>query len=303
MLFQIVNNENGTIYNYEFDSLNELASYIETTPVNKKSFYKLTSEESDDNNSFFGTNNFSEAFTLCKYGVDPSKITEFLKFNEELEAKLPYLTKDRSRVENVYGIRPNIQKFLRGNPKSMYSLKRFTPRGIIDVYYNVSIKATASHDLILKRGVCSIQLVKLLEKLGYIVSFNLVSLSRVNDEYIYANIKIKNDNEYIDTVTSYFPMCHPSFPRRIMFRLKEVTPYKKVYQNYGVVVSLDSFLERNEDSKKIIIPDTDDFSKVSGNIDEYFLKLCETVNINQFLNEQEELAYDNKQKKLYIRSI
>lgn len=299
MTFKIEKKEDKIIYNYEFNSLTELASYIEKTPINDKSFLSLAS--TDKNYKFFQTNNFDEALNLCKFGISPDSIKEFLNISNDLEAKLPDLTKDRSIIENVYGIRPNVQKFLRGNPKSMYSLKRFTPKGIIDVYYNVSIKAITKQSIILKRGICSIQLVKLLEKLGYIVSFNLISLSQVDNEYTYVNVKIKNDNEKIDTVTSYFPMCHPSFPRRIIFRLKEVTPYINVYENYGYVVDLEDFIKDDKNSKKIIIPSADAFANSSGDIENYFMDLCKNVNIEKYLNEQEQLDFDTKEKKLVIR--
>ena len=299
MTFKIEKNEDKIIYNYEFNGLTELASYIEKTPINKKCFTSLAS--TDKNYKFFQTNNFDEALNLCKFGVSPDSIKEFLNISNDLEAKLPDLTKDRTIIENVYGIRPNVQKFLRGNPKSMYSLKRFTPKGIIDVYYNVSIKAITKQSIILKRGICSIQLVKLLEKLGYIVSFNLISLSQVDNEYTYVNVKIKNDNEKIDAVTSYFPMCHPSFPRRIIFRLKEVTPYINVYENYGYVVDLEEFIKDDKNSKKIIIPSADTFANSSGDIENYFMDLCKNVNIEKYLNEQEQLDFDTKEKKLVIR--
>lgn len=299
MTFKIEKNEDKIIYNYEFNGLNELASYIEKTPINKKCFTSLAS--TDKNYKFFQTNNFDEALNLCKFGISPGSIKEFLNISNDLEAKLPDLTKDRTIIENVYGIRPNVQKFLRGNPKSMYSLKRFTPKGIIDVYYNVSIKAITKQSIILKRGICSIQLVKLLEKLGYIVSFNLISLSQVDNEYTYVNVKIKNDNEKIDAVTSYFPMCHPSFPRRIIFRLKEVTPYLHIYQNYGYVVDLEEFIKDDKNSKKIIIPSADTFANSSGDIENYFMDLCKNVNLEKFLNEQEQLDFDAKEKKLVIR--
>ena len=299
MIFQIEKNDNKNIYKYEFDSLNELAEYIKNTPINRNSFSKLAS--TDDNYSFFGTNNFEEAFNLCKYGVSPADIKDFLLINDELEGKLPNLAKNRTILENVYGMRPNVPKFLRGNPRSMYSLKRFTPKGIVDVYYNVSVRSSINQSLILKRGICSIQLIKLLEKLGYIVSFNLVSLSRVNDEFTYVFVKIKGDNEKIDAVTSYFPMCHPSFPRRIIFRLKEVTPYLDVYQNYGYVVDLEEFIKDDKNSKKIIIPSADTFANSSGDIENYFMDLCKNVNIEKYLNEQEQLDFDTKEKKLVIR--
>ncbi len=299
MTFKIEKNEDKIIYNYEFNGLTELASYIEKTPINKKCFTSLAS--TDKNYKFFQTNNFDEALNLCKFGISPDSIKEFLNISNDLEARLPDLTKDRSIIENVYGIRPNVQKFLRGNPKSMYSLKRFTPKGIIDVYYNVSIKAITKQSIILKRGICSIQLVKLLEKLGYIVSFNLISLSQVDNEYTYVNVKIKNDNEKIDAVTSYFPMCHPSFPRRIIFRLKEVTPYINVYENYGYVVDLEEFIKDDKNSKKIIIPSADTFANSSGDIENYFMDLCKNVNLEKFLNEQEQLDFDTKEKKLVIR--
>ena len=299
MTFKIEKNEDKIIYNYEFNGLTELASYIEKTPINKKCFTSLAS--TDKNYKFFQTNNFDEALNLCKFGISPDSIKEFLNISNDLEARLPDLTKDRSIIENVYGIRPNVQKFLRGNPKSMYSLKRFTPKGIIDVYYNVSIKAITKQSIILKRGICSIQLVKLLEKLGYIVSFNLISLSQVDNEYTYVKKKIKNDNEKIDAVTSYFPMCHPSFPRRIIFRLKEVTPYINVYENYGYVVDLEEFIKDDKNSKKIIIPSADTFANSSGDIENYFMDLCKNVNLEKFLNEQEQLDFDAKEKKLVIR--
>lgn len=51
MTFKIEKNEDKIIYNYEFNGLNELASYIEKTPINKKCFTSLAS--TDKNYKFF----------------------------------------------------------------------------------------------------------------------------------------------------------------------------------------------------------------------------------------------------------
>ena len=300
MTFQIIKKNNDIIYQYEFNNLNELLNYINNTPVNSNSFTSLVSHRIDDN-KFFCTKNYEEAYDLCKYGMPLDEIKEFLSLNKDLETILPSVAKDRRIIENIYGMRPNIPKYLRGNPKSMYFLKRYKPTGIIDVYYNVSISGMTKLDKILNRGICAIQLVKLLESLGYIVSFNLISLSRVYNEYIYANIKIKNDFEKIDPITCYFPMCHPSFPRRIMFSLKEVTPYQNVYNHYGAEVDDKVFLDsiNTTSANKIIIPKASMFNKTS--IVDNFLELCKYVNIDNFINDNNKLDYDTKEKKLVIR--
>ena len=298
MIYKKFKDDNKIIYKYEFDSLNELATYIENTPVNKKCFLRLASVDIDYNYS--GTHSFEEALNLCKYGVDKEKVDSFIKTCNMLDTKLPDLTKDRKTEDNVYGMRPNIVNYLRSNPRSMYSLKRFKPKGVIDVYYNVSTRYTTSLKQIETRGICTIELVKLLENLGYTVSLNLISSSYEEHEYTYISVKIKDDSEYIDPLTCYFPMCHSSYPRRIIFRMKETIQYEDIYEKYGIQVDPD-FVLNNSFGNKIFIPNEDIFSNQAENIVDSFFKLCEKININDYLNKEEKLDIDNNEKILVIR--
>lgn len=239
-----VDDEDFKFYEYEFNSLAELINFIDNNEPYKQwysSYYNnvLASEKKDYD--FNGTKNIEEAKMLCLKG-NSKEIDDFITLNEELKNQFLFKSQRRNFVEDVYGSRLQISKVLTGNPKSMMRLIRNEPLKYVNVWVNCSCNCGTERNAITNRGIIISNMIKLLENNGYKVNLNFYFLARKFSgnakEAIYIKVNIKNPGEKLDLSSTYFPLCHPSFLRRLIFAVMERTNCDGAWKNgYGTPVN------------------------------------------------------------------
>lgn len=225
-----------SVIHTSFTGLEDLLSHIARAPINTKAFSKdLWSESSDT--SFAGTRSLKEAIDLCRGGYH-EQYTQFLDMQQELRGYLPTVAFRRGMVSDVYGFMPNVGAYLQGSPKSMYRLTPQAEKKFIKVYFNCVYPGFTNPNEIRNRGVLTLVLIELLEQLGYSVDLIFFSyiMARRYGQALFTTVKLKHTGENIDPMSCYFPMAHPSYLRRILFRLIEVTPGidSTWANNYGI---------------------------------------------------------------------
>lgn len=205
---------------YRFDSVTEYIDYLTTTTINKRKFPNPKSISG--NYSFCKTKSFEEALELMKYGYheDFEKLME-LKITLEKYIKL---TNKRSNQFNYYvGYVPDVKAYLEGNPLSMIN-KEKKARKKIDIYINTSYSGRTSSSAIFNRGAIVLTLIEILESLGFNVDLHLFEMSAIGNQVHNSDFILKKETERINPQKLYFPLCHPSWIRRLNFRLIETTP-------------------------------------------------------------------------------
>ncbi len=307
---------NKRIFKCYFDSINDLLSAVETRPINTEIFDPVNlNSERPGPNYLNKTKDLQEAINLCRYGVSKEELRNFIDLNDYMENILPNFMQKRNIIHNMYGYRPDVYKFLNGNPKSMYQLKRKTPKKSINILMLPNFYGKHIGSVIINLGVSVIQLVKLLEMAGYSVSIYYLDVSRQWDksddslnrkeEFFLYEVLIKDNNQKINPVASYFPMCHPDFTRRLIFRITETLPFslKEWSSDYGMTVSdinsyMNYFESYNNSDKKIII-DKDIVDNTKGkDIIKDFSNLLDKINFESYLVEDQKKEYSEKIKKL-----
>lgn len=217
------------VMHYNFDSITEFIDYLESAPIKHEVFSTLASE--DDDYDFCKTRSLQEAKDFCKYGYhqDFEKLKE-LKYKLEKYIKL---SKQKSKQYNYYvGYAPDVKAYLEGNPLSMLN-KEYPKRKHIDIYYNSAILGDVSSRQIFNRGAVTLSLVEILENMGFSVDLNIFTMSSKENQIHYAKFNLKRSGERLNIQKLYFPLCHPSFLRRLVFRLREQTPDIKGYWSHG----------------------------------------------------------------------
>lgn len=250
---------------YRFDYIYEFINYITTTPIKEEIFSKPDSIYGDYD--FCKTQNFEEALNLLKFGYhkDFDKLTKLMI---DLE-KYIKLSRDRNKQFNDYvGYVPDVKAYLEGNPLSMFNKKNDIKKKI-DVYMNISYSLSTSQNQIYNRGAIVLSLIELLESLGYNVDFHLFNMSERGRHIHYVEFLFKRENERLNPQKLYFPLCHPSFLRRLIFRLKEVTPdityeWKYGYGSPSELKTIDKIIDLNDND--IIIPSIDELNIFGNNI-------------------------------------
>lgn len=230
------------IMEYDFDSITEFIDYLDTTPVNTNIWKNedLCSETGDY--SFCQTRTLEEAKQLCKFGYHEN-FDKLIQLKDTLEKYIKMSNKKNKQYNFYVGYVPDVKAYLEGNPLSM--LNRENPkRKRIDIYYNSANLAKVSTEQIFNRGAITLCLVEILENLGFSVGLNIFTMSSEGKEIHYAKFHLKKNGERLNIQKLYFPLCNPSFLRRLCFRLKEVTPNITNGWTYGYGSTCDDYTIR-----------------------------------------------------------
>lgn len=304
------------IYKCEFKSIDDLLTAIQASDINTNIFdlRKLYSDIPGPN-SLSKTKDLNEAIDLCRYGVKREELKDFVKLNEYIENILPNFMSRRNVVHNLYGYRPDVYKYLNGNPNSMYQLKRNTPKKTINVLVQPNFGGSILRKTVLNFGISVIQLVKLLEMAGYLVSVYYLDTSRQWDtnndimnrqeEFILYEVMIKDYHQKINPVSAYFPLCRYDFISRIIFRLIETLPLKikdwsKTYGNTVANIRdyLPYFSSYNSCDKQIVI-DSLVIKNINGkDLISCFKEILDFVNFQDYLVEDQKREYQKGMKKI-----
>lgn len=217
---------------YRFDSIWSLIEYLKTGPDNRLFREKSSQTGSYD---FTGTQSYAEAESLCLYGGDKNDFEKFMYLKESLDDTLAEKRTRTMQFNDFVGDVPNVPLYLMGYPLNMIRQRReeLSEDKVIDIYFNVSVPAYTTRQQIFNRGVIALSLIDYLEGLGYKVNLHLFELSTKEGQVCLYEFDLKNLDEATDYRNLFFPLTHPSFLRRIIFRLMEKTPELTSEWTYG----------------------------------------------------------------------
>lgn len=297
------------VHSIYFDDLYELVKYIKETPVaNYWEGKELASIEGDYD--FTETHSLEEALDLClSPEIEMNKF--YLEGIRNVIDSINVLSKKRRMEQNLYGSYVSVPRYLNGNPRCMKRVQRVPEKRLIKVFLNCSYSWVRSQNEIMYRGMSVIVLIEWLQQLGYIVEFNFFSASYDEEwswngnekvkEIAFCNINLKQSGELLDIRNTYFPICHLSFLRRIIFAVKERIEFKSKgwAGGYGCFCSdeiLKSLLQIDE--KSIVVNSfdfvvVDDLSATIKNFIEYY-------NLEQILHE-EDIVNLTEMKKVLLK--
>lgn len=300
----IEKSDNATIFNYHFANFIDLINYLDKTLDNRNIFKNNVSHD-DKDLEWFNNKTFVAAKNLVLNGSKIIDISDIVEVNKTLEDNLPFISKIRNVQSSYYGFRPNVSKFLNGNPKSMYKLIRSQKYNKINIIFNAAFCGYAENTQILNRGICTLNLIRLLSNFGYDIDFKFFGMScddssftNAIKEYIKFDVMINT----FDLATLYYPLCDTSFYRRIIFNLIEKTPVKsKKWMQYGEPIVDKNNLESLCNIDAQIIITSPDILNIKGNdIIEDFINFYKNLNIEKYLDGNK-LEYNNDIKKFILR--
>ena len=210
------------VMEYSFDSITEFLNYITKHKTNERVFGNINLASMYNDYSFTETDTLEEAIDKCKYGYHKD-FEKLIDLKTKLE-KYIKMSNTKLKQYNYYvGYSPDVKAYLEGSPLSMLN-KKNPIRKHIDIYYNSAILSDVSTNEIYNRGAITLSLVEILENMGFSVSLNIFTMSCAGSQIHYAKFNLKKPSERINIQKLYFPLCHPSFLRRLVFRLREETP-------------------------------------------------------------------------------
>lgn len=230
------------VMEYDFNSITEFIDYLDNTPINMDVWGSKSLASEDNNYDFRQTHSLQEAKDLCKFGLHENfdKLIE-LKFT--LEKYIKMSNKKMQQYNFYIGYAPDVKAYLEGNPLSMFN-REYPKRKHIDIYYNSAILGNVSTDKIFNRGAITLCLTEILENMGFSVGLNVFTMSECDNQIHYAKFNLKRTGERLNVQKLFFPLCHPSFLRRLVFRLREETPDITFDWTYGYGATVDDYIIR-----------------------------------------------------------
>ena len=210
------------VMEYDFDSITEFIDYLDDTPINTNIWDCGNLASDTGSYDFCKTHSFQEAKDLCKFGLH-DKFDKLVELKLTLEKYIKMSRKKNTQHNFYVGYTPDVKAYLEGNPLSMLN-NQYPKRRHIDIYYNSAISWTVSTNIIFNRGAITLCLVEILENMGFSVGLNIFTLSECDGQVHYAKFNLKRNGERLNIQKLFFPLCNPSFLRRLVFRLYEETP-------------------------------------------------------------------------------
>ena len=260
-------NEECPVSMLEFDTISDIAKYVKEGKPSLWFEKKQKSHEiSSDMYEFCKTNTFTDAYKMLTEGwYEGSKK---LETRLKLEKGSTFNKLERKFIQDVVGFQPIVANYLMGVPKSMVNSKMVMRKEkVVTLNYCAAFSSSVKASVIEENCITAFRIIKAIETAGTRVNLNVFYAGYVYDyqtgknrckRYNLIKLRIKGANERLNIAKMAFPMVHPSFLRRILFRVIEVSPSftKEYVEGYGRVVPNDEFAEVFKDKLKgeYIIP-------------------------------------------------
>lgn len=219
---QLIKKGKLTIHSRSFENISDMLYWTSLDQQNRKAFPDEGSSTTG-NERFTGTKNYAEADNLLRNGWDQGakNLTAKLKI-----ANMSNHTKDVKRaVNDIVGFQVNVPRYLQGIPTNMINKRSVKQKQkIITLVKSVAYAAFVSKEHIMEDSVKFLQIVQEIEKQGIRVNVYVAWSSITGNEQVFYKVKIKGANERLNLSKMAFPLIHPSFLRRICFKVIENEP-------------------------------------------------------------------------------
>lgn len=210
-----------------FESVAEFQHTLKTAKENRswKRRTCLSLESSFSAEEFTGTTNFEEAQSYLRKGYKEG-MHQLASAKGAIKVSTAV---ERNKVQlNVAGFAPCVPAAIQGKPKTMYYTKKKKQAApVVRLYYQRSVVGSVSNEEIIRAGVNVLSLVRFLENHGIRVELFVCCVSKKTsacDSPICACIvRVKAAAAALNTQLVSYPIIHPSFQRRHVFRWRETS--------------------------------------------------------------------------------
>ena len=260
-----------------FESISEFTDYLSAN-VPQQGFlpdngsHAVTPRGKDF--AYFGTKSYEEADNMLNFGDD--------KLAKMLQAELLDVENQETEQEvtqtfdlDVCGFFPDVAAYLSGDPCNMVTVvDTFADKEkVLNIIWQNDAHAKIKAKEIQECAARVINVILGLEKLGYKVNLYYGYSSR-DDDYntVGALVKIKNSDEYIDTLRLAYPLVSASMKRRHMFSYLEKTPNVPTSFNWGYGTPVKISKVFNDEIDGMAVVNFKDFNRKScDEIKDYIL--------------------------------
>ncbi len=221
-----------------FGSVQEFVNTINKRTPNKAFLEAGVEASKTGSESFTGTNSFEEAQDLMKHGYKEGA-KDLLQCKSGVKVISP--ERKKQTFQDVTGFAPIVPNAIIGLPNSMLNkcMQQKQAR-VINILLDIDICGSTDKNVILLGGKNIYSLIKSIESTGTKVNLSIMSSSYLtkNKKFTCVFIKVKDSRQAINPQLVAYPIIHPSFFRRHVFRwieTSELTNYISLTSYYGYI--------------------------------------------------------------------
>lgn len=224
----------SSVYRAKYSSLDSF--YVSmANGVNGRDFKNrcTASERAREGAGFSGAESFGEALDLaCGW---PEGAEEILRYQTEIMSGIAdMIAKPTYFISDDPSGSFDVQAFMSGEPEYWINEKASGDPSrrkgqIVSMLFSSSCAGSVQHDTIVRRGAVALSIADALERAGYAVAIDIEDISsttygKVGNGSVAVHIAAKRSDEVLDIARMAFPMIHPAFLRRLMFKAVELAP-------------------------------------------------------------------------------
>lgn len=267
------------VYKKEKNTIIEYGSLSELFAQLGKSRIQGRNNASDSGELHFtGTSSFDEAYDNMLSG-DAESYEKLLKLKTETDKH--YIKESKGRIKtynHVVGYTPNVPNAVMGLPNSMINAERVPKKHkVVDIFVNRSRSGVTGTSQIEYEGALILSFIDALERDGYRVSLYSGKVSWNSNTCATHGfmVPIKRATEPLNIKKVAFYLIHPSFLRRIAFRIDETEEILDdiTHTGYGALRNREKmreFIHSNIDERMVIVDDgldLDEYDETEVNIE------------------------------------
>lgn len=208
------------IRHFTFDSIEDYLSYLEKAEVQEAFAGGASSETGSE--EFTGTTSLEHAISLARFGWHDG-FNDLVRLTDDVKRAMDYTPEVNSTFHDYVGFAPDVKAYMEGSPICMINAP-VVQKPHIDVYMNTSIDGFADENEVYLRGAAVLALCEVVEATGIMVDLHLFEMSFIDKDVMYSEFTVKGRDERVNLAKLHFPLCHPSWVRRLNFRLIETMP-------------------------------------------------------------------------------
>lgn len=203
----------------QFENISELYNWLKVTQRRPKAD---NSSEDLDREYWSGSKSLEDAYNLL-LGGDMDLYNEFIKAKDlKMEKQFACLVPRKKTKYDIVGGNVDVPSYLVGIPNCMVNREKTLVKSkVLNIMLNITVSAGVDSDDIKKLGTKYLQVIELLEKVGYRCNLYVGICAHNLSDYLTCLVRIKTDREPLNIKKCVFPMVHPSMFRRVMFNWLE----------------------------------------------------------------------------------
>ena len=232
-----IKNEKYTLYKFKFSGLQDFYDFLKSNPSINASVWRDTDKIAsiEEDYSFAGIP-YENAIEKLIEEEDPG-YQEYLRIQKAIKSKEGYTHKYKE-IKSIAGGIINPIDYISGSPTIYRASRIIKQPKFITIDTQVAYHCGTSKSQVFNRALIIANLIRALERNGYIVDLNSFMIVENDNEIIEAIFELKKQNQKINYQSLYKSLVDVEFFRRLCFRLIEISDVTKCwYSGYGCPTS------------------------------------------------------------------